>query len=189
MVDNPGLIEFLRDNLWSDFFSSLLTQFWNKGTLTDKQIASARRSQSKILQREEEERKEREANKVNADLDPIKRMFDAARESGLKKTTYRAEGLVLSAAPLNGRNPGAIYVTREEDNQYLGKVFNGVFAPLDFTTKDEKDALVRIANDPKEAAVRWGRKTGKCSCCGRTLTNKSSIEAGIGPICANKWNL
>jgi hypothetical protein len=40
-----------------------------------------------------------------------------------------------------------------------------------------------------EAAVRYGRQTGRCSCCGRELTNKASIDAGIGPICASKWGL
>lgn len=186
---NPGLIEFLSENLWSDFFASLYHQFEKKGYLTDKQIRAARSGQSKILQRAAEKQKEREANKVQADLSKIKAMFDAARESGLKRTRYIAEGLDLSLAPANGRNPGAIYVTRIDDNQYLGKVLDGVFNPMHFVTEAEKQALVRIADDPKEAAVRWGRKTGTCSCCGRELTNKSSIEAGIGPICAAKWQL
>lgn len=35
-----------------------------------------------------------------------------------------------------------------------------------------------------ENAKRWGRKTGSCCCCGRLLTKKESIDAGIGPVCA-----
>lgn len=38
-----------------------------------------------------------------------------------------------------------------------------------------------------EEAKEYGRKTGTCYMCSRTLTNKESIEAGIGPICANKF--
>lgn len=44
-----------------------------------------------------------------------------------------------------------------------------------------------LAAAPKEAAVRWGRKTGRCSCCGRELTDATSVAMGIGPICAEKW--
>jgi hypothetical protein len=36
-----------------------------------------------------------------------------------------------------------------------------------------------------EAVQEIGRATGVCCVCGRTLTNQSSIEAGIGPICAS----
>ena len=187
---NPGLVKFLRENAhWSDFFASLVSQFESKGTLSDKQIRAARSGQSKVLQNQERKRKEREANKVQADLSSIKAMFDAARETGLMRTRYIAEGLELSAAPSNGRNPGAIYVVRLYDNQYLGKVIDRVFSPMHFATGEDKQALARIAADPKEAAVRWGQKTGTCSCCGRELTNKDSIKAGIGPICARKWNL
>ncbi len=38
-----------------------------------------------------------------------------------------------------------------------------------------------------EEAKAYGRKTGKCYMCGRTLTNKTSIEEGIGPYCRNKF--
>jgi len=45
--------------------------------------------------------------------------------------------------------------------------------------------LSRIADDPKEAAIAYGRELGVCH-CGRTLTNPDSIARGIGPICATK---
>lgn len=35
-----------------------------------------------------------------------------------------------------------------------------------------------------DEAKSFGRRTGTCCCCGRTLTKKISIENGIGPICA-----
>lgn len=37
-----------------------------------------------------------------------------------------------------------------------------------------------------ERAAAYGHATGRCMCCGRTLKNKDSISAGIGPICAGK---
>lgn len=37
-----------------------------------------------------------------------------------------------------------------------------------------------------EQAKEWGALYGACCCCGATLTDEKSIEAGIGPICARK---
>ena len=34
-----------------------------------------------------------------------------------------------------------------------------------------------------------GRPTAHCACCGLMLTNKTSIKAGVGPICAEAWSI
>lgn len=44
-----------------------------------------------------------------------------------------------------------------------------------------------IAADPREAAARFGREVGECSCCGSPLTNAESRKLGIGPVCAAKF--
>ena len=38
-----------------------------------------------------------------------------------------------------------------------------------------------------EQAKEFGALYGTCCVCGRTLTDENSIEAGIGPVCANKF--
>ncbi len=38
-----------------------------------------------------------------------------------------------------------------------------------------------------DKAKDFGHRTGRCACCGRTLTNPDSIELGIGPICASRY--
>lgn len=43
-----------------------------------------------------------------------------------------------------------------------------------------------MAAGPREASIRYGKEIGHCGVCGRTLTNNDSIEAGIGPVCADK---
>ena len=48
-------------------------------------------------------------------------------------------------------------------------------------------AIAEIELNPLEAAKRHGQASGRCSCCGRDLTNPASIERGIGPICAGKF--
>lgn len=39
----------------------------------------------------------------------------------------------------------------------------------------------------KACGVRWAKESGKCFVCGRKLTTPESIEAGIGPICEDKF--
>ena len=38
-----------------------------------------------------------------------------------------------------------------------------------------------------ESAKLYGKVTGQCGICSKTLTNPDSIAAGIGPICAQKF--
>jgi hypothetical protein len=47
-------------------------------------------------------------------------------------------------------------------------------------------AVREIEADPLAAAKETGLLTGRCSCCGRELTDPASIEIGIGPICLGK---
>lgn len=47
-------------------------------------------------------------------------------------------------------------------------------------------ALDAIAEDPREAMLRYGREIGRCGHCGRTLTDAESRAYGIGPICRQK---
>lgn len=48
-------------------------------------------------------------------------------------------------------------------------------------------ALIALEADPLAAAKANGILTGRCSCCGRPLTNPVSIEIGLGPICLGKF--
>ncbi|XAO35593.1 hypothetical protein SEA_MORGANA_159 [Gordonia phage Morgana] len=36
-------------------------------------------------------------------------------------------------------------------------------------------------------AAAYGKRTGRCCVCGRTLTNPTSVEAGIGPVCSGRF--
>jgi hypothetical protein len=122
------------------------------------------------------------AGTATVDLTAIRTMFEKAVHSGAKRPVYRASGLVINRAPDNGKNPGALYVKTVED-EYLGKILGTTY------TGKPAPALAAIAADPRGEAVRYGRATGSCSCCGRELTDPVSIEQGIGPICVTKWGL
>ena len=199
------MIEPLRGMVeWNDFAASLVAQFDARGDLSEKQVASARRMIAKCAASRAERTAKRDAASVTVDLSAIRAMFDTAFASGRKRPSYRAEGLALSRAPDHGRNAGAIYVKiprtapagdplnpqLDDDSAYQGKITpDNVFAPSFKVADTTVAALQAIAADPTEAAVRYGRKTGNCACCGRELTNAESVALGIGPICAGKFGL
>lgn len=117
--------------------------------------------------------------------------FDAARGSGLKRLTLRLDGVNLKPS----RDGQALWVTdpsRTEEGRFgpqpafLGTIRRGQGIPQRLP-ESAREVLLSAAGDPLAAAVRFGRVTGSCSCCGRTLTDPDSIARGIGPICAERW--
>lgn len=72
------------------------------------------------------------------------------------------------------RSSGYRYAVRLEGTKWI--YARGVAAEL---TSDMALTL--------EEAKAYGQRTGVCCACGAELTNPDSIEAGIGPICANKF--
>ncbi|MGD9613821.1 MAG: DUF6011 domain-containing protein [Alphaproteobacteria bacterium] len=181
---NPGIAAFLGDAArWSSFAVELLDKLNQHGSLTEAQVAAVRSMQAKIAAKRAEREVERKTASCEVDLTSIRAMFERAVESGYQRPIYRAAGLEISRAPDHGRNPGALYIKDAETDEYLGKILGTVYSGK------PAPGLEEIAADPRGAAIRYGQRTGKCSCCGRMLTAEGSIEAGIGPICAGKWGL
>jgi len=44
-----------------------------------------------------------------------------------------------------------------------------------------------IAQEPAEAAIRYGHEIGACSVCAKRLTNRVSRALGIGPVCGGHF--
>ena len=116
--------------------------------------------------------------------------FEAAKSKGAKRLTLRFDGINVKP----NRDNSALWITsqteKEEGNyglqpKYLGKVTpQGCDSRLSDTVKE---IIMGAANDPLNAAIKYGKVSGECSCCGRELTDPRSIERGIGPICATKF--
>jgi len=49
------------------------------------------------------------------------------------------------------------------------------------------NVLGKIAENPAEAASRYGLLIGACGICNRRLTNDESRARGIGPVCAERF--
>lgn len=116
--------------------------------------------------------------------------FEAAKSTGAKRLSLRLEGINIKP---NADNT-ALWVTSQTESEmgqyglkpkYLGKVTP---AGCDSRLSDDvKETILAAASDPLSAAIKYGKVSGSCSCCGRELTKQASIERGIGPICAEKF--
>lgn len=168
---------------WNDFAASLVSQWFRKGDLSTSQWAAGERMLNKLKANAER----RDAMSTKVDVTRIEDLLGTALRNGMRRPVFRAKGLTISLAGPQSRNAGAIYV--KADGEYQGKIMDGNFIPSRECAADTSASLLAIAADPRGSAIDYGRETGICACCGRTLTNKASIDLGIGPICLERWGL
>lgn len=161
------------------------------GSLTERQLAASYRSAARRAEVMAES-KARVDSAPAIDTSKIEAAF-AQASSILKKPKLRVAGMVISHAPATSKNAGALYVksatqtNAEGARLYLGKIMGGKFIRSRECADDQEAAILGVAQDPKGAAIVYGRVTGQCACCGRPLENKESVERGIGPVCAEKF--
>ena len=190
---NMALYTFLQGaQSWSGFGKSMFDAIDQYGGLTEKQEAAAYSMMEKAQARDAERADAKATAAANAPtvaLDAIEALFAKATDNAIKRPIFRAGTLAISKAPATGRNAGALYVKRTEDDAYLGKLVGGKFFATNAATAEDEATLHAVAADPTDAAIKYARRTGNCGCCGKGLVNPVSILAGIGPICADKWGL
>ena len=169
------------------FARSLYQQSHDRG-LSERQLAWAHKLACDLLQAES-------AESENSGEPQFAKLFDtfkAARHRGLRRLTLRFCGVNVKPS----KDLQSLWVLSQTEKvmgeyglqpKYLGKVTPN---RLDSRIPDDiKEVLLEAAGDPLTAAVRYGKETGSCSCCGRDLTNAESIRLGIGPICREKFGL
>lgn len=190
-------VEHAEDFAWMtakagsfDFATSMLEALNKYGHLTERQHATVTRLRLADAERDAARKAEADARAANApvvDADRIEQAFAHAQGKGVKRPRMTLDGFKISLAPATGRNAGALYVVRKADDQYLGKIMDGRFSRVRECDAETEAHVVRIINDPKGEAIAYGQRTGNCCICNRELTNHASIDAGIGPICAEKF--
>lgn len=186
----PDIAAWWADNPF-EFAVSLRNQVIRSGLLTEKQIAAAQ----KCAQRHKEKLETAKAFLGEEfDTKKLQRAMDNARSRGSKAPKIRVMLLLDEVHECTvefkakAYSDDTFYVTVNGDFQ--GSL-EGVRLVRRVETCDSfevgviKDALA----DLEEAALRYGRVTGSCSCCGRELTNPESIALSIGPICREKFFL
>jgi hypothetical protein len=169
------------------FAASLWQQSHDRG-LSPAQLAWAHKLSCDLLQAESEAADDNSEPQFSRLFDT----FKAAKARGLRRLTMRFSGVIVKPS----KDLGSLWVLSSTEKvegdyglqpKYLGKVTPN---RLDSRLADDvKSVLLEAAADPLTAAIRYGKETGACSCCGRDLTNPESIAAGIGPICREKFGL
>ena len=122
---------------------------------------------------------------ASIDVTKIDTALNKARAHILHPKLRLADFVFSLAGPISA-NAGAVYV-KGTTGTYLGKVMQGKFTQSRDCTPDLQAAILAAAADPEAAATAYGQAYGRCSCCGRTLTNAESIARAIGPICAERF--
>jgi hypothetical protein len=184
----PGVWAWLNEvSEKNAFASSLKEQLLVRGALSEKQVGAAHNAMARALIAEgQKAASEALAPSVGEGAIKIIQVFQRARANGYKRPTVRTSVFDFTFAPETGRNPGWLYVKDHDSGNYLGKIdptgrYYGSLAEQSLAM------LMQVIENPLEAAVKFGAQTGVCSCCGRELTNKESVELGIGPICREKF--
>jgi len=185
---HPEAWGWMLTNPQFEFANNMADAVRKYGSLTERQMAAVLKcveSSKRRLAEREAERVARVANAPVVDATRLEQAFSAAKSKGLQWPKITMGAMVVKPAPAHGANAGALYVT--EHGQYLGKVMGGRFLKVRECADDAAQRVATLINDPKAAAEAYGKETGVCCICSRTLTNQESIDRGIGPICAEKF--
>lgn len=184
------------------FYAFLQRTAQQYGSLFDSRLSSVRADMQKDAERAQADerlaagaavRKEERAQAAPVvTLEPVEAAFAKAKAAGVQYPALRLGSFVFSPAGANSANAGGIYIKTGKvsggmPGAYLGKVLNGKFFASRECSKDQEADILAISKDPKAAALAYGKKYGKCSVCNRDLSDPASVEAGIGPICAQKY--
>lgn len=110
--------------------------------------------------------------------------------SGLVAGYYAVPGgdTRLKLAISHGKNKWNGYTFVKDAAEYGQQERYGMQRPGQSYRGKVEDALRTILADPKAAMAAYGKLVGRCGACGRKLEDEASVAAGIGPICAGKFD-
>lgn len=170
-----------------NFASSLYEASFKTRGLSPTQLAWAHKLVNDLISAEAES-----PQVTDNRFDGLFSIFNTLRLKGAKRMKMRFSGIMISPSK-SGEQLYVCSLTETEvgrfgtQPKYLGKVTK---AGLDSRLSDDvKAVIMAAADDPLTAAIKYGKESGNCSCCGRELTDPTSIEAGIGPVCRDKFGL
>jgi len=113
----------------------------------------------------------------------------AQRAASWRQIPVGAAGYGYYALPGTDGQANFYRVERPKKGKYAGRTFVKVQAGDTFHPFDREAAYTvmdQIAFNPERSGVFYAQQIGKCSRCGRTLTDDTSRAQGMGPDCARK---
>lgn len=173
------LIEWLEAQDWSEFAQSIALQYRSKGKLSAKQIASAKKMRETMAAKAKAKKAAVKSDKPSGiNLEDL--------PSGYYAVPGGTRLKVRVARPTKASKwHGWTFVS--DGAEYGQRKNYGKQAPSGLYQGDIQTELEAILADPLEARKAFGKLWGQCGSCGRKLEDADSIAAGIGPICASKW--
>ncbi len=176
-----------------DFASSLVKQYKQRGTLSEKQTPWV----AKIIERTLKGEPEVEKVALGGSFEAISSLFDVAngklKYPKIWLQTPDGQPIQLSRAGPNAKFPGSINVTdggKYGDNKWYGRILvGGIFEKAKYEHYELEDMLVEFAKDPAGFAASQGHLTGHCCFCNTPLTAEKSTVVGYGPVCAKNFGL
>jgi hypothetical protein len=183
-IDHSDLAEWLLEQEWSEFATSLAEQYARTGRLTERQWSGARRMYVKCEQRAAERAAQRAADEAAGTVTPERTgvdLGDLFAGTPADRLTLRQPGADRSLRidrPTRGRWSGWYFVRDAETEERIGSQRPG--QPY---TGRAVEVLVWAVDNRAAAFAEHGHATGHCGICSRTLTDPESVARGIGPIC------
>lgn len=185
---NPAEFSWITRNAGKfDFATAMAEAVFKYGDLTERQRDAVHRCMAREADRAAAaEKRAAAAPSIDGSklIDAFNRAKDRVRSPD--DLVLYFDGFVIYEAE---KYPGTFYVKsgKRWADTYFGKIMNNRFMASRDCTQEMNTAILAVLDDPAGAARAAGKKTGRCCCCGRKLTNENSIAAGIGPICAGNF--
>lgn len=198
---NP--VSFTTDLLWPDainilrgiankspFAASLLEREDKKLHMSQAQVCWVYKLAEDELKRE---RKVEQKPQITYDGENLLNSLLSALDQGIKRPVirlaYNSEEVKIKYVRLSGK----CWITLGSELVGAIDTETGDMRIFSYKLKGESaefiDFMVKANQNLQKALESYGRYVGKCGCCGLPLTNSKSIELGIGPICAEKYNV
>jgi hypothetical protein len=174
---DDDLVDWLAAQAWSDFAQSLAKQARKGRPLSDRQVQSARSMRAKCEARQAEREQRAAIAEVQAERAAELRAEIGDVQADRIYIVDSGRQYKVQAAKSGGHLYAKVLDVRSGRFEYMP----GAIAEL------RADGTRRVLSMAE--AVAHGVRFGACICCGRTLVNKVSVEAGIGPVCAGRWGL
>lgn len=174
-----------------EFARSLVTNFNKYGRLSDRQMYFV----EQIIARAETP--VTAPATIQVSVAQINDMFDKAAQKmkRIKVTLQDSAGqrVVFKRAGPSSKYSGQILVSDGGtfgQATFFGRIDQqGMFHTTQKTTDSVRALISEFAADPEDVAGKYGRLTGSCCFCTKSLDDPRSLNVGYGPVCAKHFGL
>jgi len=187
-ASDPAALAWIRAaaGRGNEFGQSLLSSLRGYGSLTERQLAAVQKIVAQDAERAAARAADAQAPSARPAALPMPRTLDAVA---------RFARVTVGDVSIAKKNDEELWWLKSGDT-LVGRLtaegavlFGKRIRDAGLASTAIQAALEALEADPIAAIKAHGLATGSCGCCGRELTDPTSIALGIGPICAGKLGL